>query len=36
MAILSEGLITSGLLFITAQYPVENLLNKMGIKKDIF
>ncbi|HOO42617.1 MAG TPA: hypothetical protein PLC77_02780 [Bacteroidales bacterium] len=36
LAILSEGFVTSALLFITAQYPVENLLKKLRIKKDIF
>ena len=35
MAILSEGFFTSALLFITAAYPVENLLKKLRIKKDI-
>lgn len=35
LAILSEGFVTSALLFITAQYPVENLLKKLRIKKDI-
>jgi len=33
MAILSEGLITSGLLFITTLYPVQNLFIKLRIKK---
>ncbi|MDD4031322.1 MAG: hypothetical protein PHE07_07805 [Bacteroidales bacterium] len=33
IAILSEGLITSGLLFITTLVPVQNLLIKPGIKK---
>jgi hypothetical protein len=36
MAILSEGLVTSVLLFITARYPVENLFTKLRIKKDFF
>ncbi len=36
LAILSEGLVTSVLLFITARYPVENLFNKLSIKKNIF
>jgi len=36
LAILSEGLVTSALLFITAGYPVENVFNKLRIKKDIF
>ncbi len=33
MAILSEGLITSGLLFITTLVPVQNLLINPGTKK---
>ena len=33
MAILSEGLVTSGLLFIITMLPVEKLFIKLGIKR---